>query len=102
MVVVDFHQVFHLSSAEISFPEETSCHDLIFQILQDLNGLIRKAVKFSFGKVKPVVVASLEIIDEDKNGENQDNDKNQVTRIDEGFSLKALFKNREIKDDICC
>jgi len=49
-----------------------------------------------------VVVAGKEIVDENKNSENKDYDKNQVAGIDEGFPLKALFEDGEIEDDVCC
>ena len=59
-------------------------------------------MNFSFGKVEPVVVAGKEIIDQNQNSEDKDNYKNQVAGIDEGFSLKALFENRKIEDDVSC
>ena len=57
-------------------------------------------MKFSFGKVEPVVVAGEEIVYKNKNCKDKDNDKNQVARIDEWFSFKALFENRKIEDDV--
>ncbi|GAH67132.1 unnamed protein product [marine sediment metagenome] len=45
--------------------------------------MAREAVKFSFGKVKPVVVLGKEIVDKNQNSEDKDNYKNQVAGIDE-------------------
>ncbi len=102
MIVVDFQKAFHLSLAYVTFAEETFGVDIVFQVLQNFNGLIRETVKFSFGKVKPVMVAGKKVIDKNQDSQDKDNDKNQIAGIDESFSFKALFENRKIENDVDC
>jgi len=66
MVVVNTQQILHIGLVKVPFPIEAFGVDIIFQILQDFNRLVRKTVEFGFGKIKPVVVSRKEVIDENQ------------------------------------
>jgi hypothetical protein len=100
MISVILEQVFHLATAVVSFPEEAFGQDVVFQVLDDLDRLVREAVELGFREVEPVVMPGKEVVHQDKDGEHQDDDKEKVARIKEGFPADAPLERGEVEGDI--
>ncbi len=64
MVRIDFHQVFHFGPAVIALPEEAFDGHFIFQVFEDFDRLVRKAVHFGFSKIKAVVMPGKDVVEE--------------------------------------